>query len=155
VFHRWLTVLTFAQLRPKVARFVSPPKWETSVPLNTGQKDTKEACAIEHRTVERHAILQRCLVKPPGASGPEDWRCITYNISNTGIGLTLPLPLPLGTILEIDAWGLPQALKLQARIVRTTPVEFLWFCGSEFFRRLSEAELRAWLAGPCDWLDKP
>jgi hypothetical protein len=119
-----------------------------------GQPPAHETCAIERRTAPRHALLQRCLVKPPHASGPEDWRCIVYGISSTGIGVTLPLPLPLGTILQIEAWELPQAPKLQARIVRVKPVEFVWFCGCEFDYRLSDAQIGAWMAGPDDWMDK-
>jgi hypothetical protein len=109
---------------------------------------------IERRGAPRFAILQRCLVKPPQAQGPEDWRCIAYNISSTGLGLTLPLPLATGTILDIEPWALPKAPRVQARVVRCKPVDFLWFCGCELLRRLSEAELQAWLAGSTDWLDR-
>jgi hypothetical protein len=98
--------------------------------------------------------LQRCLVKPSQAHGPDDWRCIAYNISATGLGLTLPLPLEPGTILDIEAWGLADAPPLRARIVRTTPVAFVWFCGCELLDRLSDAELHAWQKGPTDWLER-
>jgi hypothetical protein len=107
---------------------------------------------IERRGAPRFAILQRCLVRPPHAAGPEDWHCIVYNISATGLGLTLPLPLQPGTLLEIQAWDLAAAPPLLARVVRTNPVQFLWFCGCELLKPLSEAELRAWQQGPTDWL---
>src|SRR5947209_1318545 len=84
----------------------------------------------ERRSAPRSPISQRCLVGP-GRRGLEGWRCIVYDISATGIGLPLPLPMQPGTILEIEAWGVPAARTLRARVVRTAPVEFLWFCGCE------------------------
>jgi hypothetical protein len=94
-------------------------------------------------------ILQRCLVwsGPQGRSprGSDGWRSIAYDISTAGIGLTLPLPVQPGTLLEIEGWGIPSSRPLRARVVRTAPVEFLWFCGCEFLEPLDEAELSAWL----------
>ena len=94
------------------------------------------------RSAKRHATLQRCFVHPTRDSGPQAWRCIAFDISETGIGLTLPVPLTLGTVLAVRAWGLPRACELRACVVRTTPVDSFWFTGCEFGRRLSDAELR-------------
>jgi hypothetical protein len=112
---------------------------------------TDERPEGERRAFPRYLILQRCFVRlSPCAQDvprPEGWRCIAYNVSATGIGITLPLPVPLGSLLEIEAWQLPGARPLTARVVRTAPVEYLWFCGCELSQPLSEAELRIWIMG--------
>jgi hypothetical protein len=105
------------------------------------------------RAAPRYRILQRCFVHPAKASAREGWQCIAYNISATGIGVTLPVKLQDGTVLSIRALGLPRACPLQVRIVRTTPIEFLWFTGCELLNRLSDADLTAWSSGPLDWRD--
>jgi PilZ domain len=110
-------------------------------------------CMIEMRTAARYRILQRCFVHCAKAAAPQAWQCIAYNISETGIGVTLPISLQEGTVLSIQAWNLPRACPLQARIVKTREVEFLWFTGCELVKSLSDAELRIWRSGPLDWLD--
>jgi hypothetical protein len=112
----------------------------------------EQAPLHERRRAARYPILQRCFVRPPGARQAQGWPCIAYNISTTGIGVTLPLQVELGCLLEIEAWGLPGARPLQARVVRTTPVEFLWFCGCELSSRLDADELFTWAMAPRDWL---
>src|SRR5262249_34929752 len=82
--------------------------------------------SAERRAAPRHPLLQRCFVWPPGAQG-EGWRCVAYNISATGIGLTLPLPLLPGTVLRVEPWELPAARILRARVVHVRAVECLWF----------------------------
>ena len=77
------------------------------------------------------------------AAEGEPWRCIAYDISATGIGIVLPFHLRLGTGLQIEPSGLPGAGALRARLVHSRPVDFVWFCGCEFFSRLDDAELRA------------
>ncbi len=109
-----------------------------------------KSCQVDHRTGPRHRLLQRCFVRCWGRA--ETWRCIAYNISVTGIGITLPVPMPEGTVLEIEAWELPRARKLRVRVVQSKQVDFLWFCGCELTSRLSEAEVRTWQMGPRDWL---
>jgi len=115
-----------------------------------------ESAGSERRAVPRHAILQRCLVRSgdqgPTPRGPDGWRCIAYDISANGIGLTLPLPVQPGTLLEIEGWGLPANRQLRARVVRAAPVEFLWFCGCEFVDPPAESELTAWLTNSRDEL---
>jgi hypothetical protein len=71
-----------------------------------------------------------------------------YNISTSGIGLTFPLPLQLGTEIEIEGWRLPGGEPVRATVVRTQPVEYVWFCGCEFESPLETAQLQAWLMGP-------
>jgi len=105
---------------------------------------------VEMRAATRYRILQRCLVHPAKASTPQPWQCIAYNISATGIAVGLPVKLQEGTVLSIQAWGLPRACSLQARIVRTTPLEFLWLTGCEFLNRLSDADLTVWRSGSPD-----
>lgn len=107
---------------------------------------------IEQRSAPRFSLLQRCLVLPPGSKGTEGWRCIAYNISLTGIGITLPAPLQTGTILEVVAWGLPAAPVLKARVVHARFTDFLWFCGCELVTSLEPEQLQAWLMGPHDWV---
>jgi hypothetical protein len=76
-----------------------------------------QAPEVERRGAPRHIILQRCLVWPPGACRPEGWPCIAYNISTIGIGISLPCPLQPGVVLKVQAWGLPRARELEARVV--------------------------------------
>jgi hypothetical protein len=106
----------------------------------------------ERRKMPRYPTLQRCLVWPPNANGPNGLRCIAYNISLTGIGLTLPLPLPRGHILRIEPYEVPGAGPIQAKIVHHKPVEFLWFCGCELLRPLTDEELKAWLVVKNGWM---
>jgi hypothetical protein len=108
--------------------------------------------AVENRSHPRHRLLQRCLVRPHGAPRVEGWRSIAHNISLSGIGITMPCPLESGTIIEIEAWGLQDVRRLEARVIHSRPVDFLWFCGCELVQQLREEELHAWLKGPLDWL---
>ena len=105
------------------------------------------------RTAPRYRILQRCFVVPAGGSATKAWHCIAYSVSAAGLGITLPVRLPERTVLTIQAWGLPRALTLQARIVQAKQVDLLWFTGCELVQRLSDAELQTWRSGPLDWLD--
>jgi hypothetical protein len=98
----------------------------------------------DRRQVARQRILRKCVVWLPGATGPDGWHCIAHDISPTGIGLTVPLYLQRGTELEIEAWGLPGARRLRARVVHSCPFEFAWMCGCELASPLTEAELRTW-----------
>src|SRR5262249_14488504 len=124
-----------------------------STPIGLPEEMTPaEPSGVERRVFPRHPILQRCLVWPPGASGTEGWRCIAHNISTTGIGIGLPCPLQPGTVLRCEAWGLPGAPPLQARVVFAKRLGFLWLGGCELLRPLSPAELQAWLLGGLDWL---
>ncbi len=107
---------------------------------------------LERRRSIRYGLLQRCFVRPEGAPVKGGWRCIAYNVSTTGIGVTLPYPLPVGTRLRVLAWDLPKARPLEARIARVWPVGFLWFAGCDLVGGLSDRELGPWLAGPLDWL---
>jgi hypothetical protein len=92
-------------------------------------------------------------VYPTQTAAPQAWQCIAFNISTTGIGVTLPLQLPEGTVLTIQAWGLPGACPLPARIVRASPVEMFWFTGCQLLRPLSDPDLQIWRSGRLDWLD--
>jgi hypothetical protein len=103
--------------------------------------------AVERRRGPRHPIQQRCLVRPPGSALPDAWRCIAFNISASGIGLTLPLPLGPGTVLDIEPCDRPGARPVRARVAHTRRLEFLWLAGCELVRPLSAAELHAWLVG--------
>jgi PilZ domain len=114
----------------------------------------KPFCGVEMRTAPRHLILQRCFVHPANAAAPEAWRSIAHNISAAGIGITLPKQLPEGTLLTIQAYGLPRSCRLQARVVRARQVDFFWFTSCELVGPLSDADLRIWCSGPTDWLDE-
>ena len=102
---------------------------------------------IEQRGARRYLIQQRCIVSLPGGKGPEGWRSIAYNISTTGIGVLLGVPLQPDTQLEIEPWNLPGTRTVRARVVHCKPLEFAWMAGCEFAEPLTEAELKAWLAG--------
>ena len=54
-------------------------------------------------------------------------------------------------------WGLMRGRPLLARLVRSTPLAYLWTCGCELDSPLSKEELQPWLSGPLDWLpeDRP
>jgi len=106
---------------------------------------------IEKRSAPRYPILQRCFVHPAESPAHEAWPCIAYNISATGIGVTLPVRLQEGTVLTIEAWGLPRACSLQARTIRARLVGLDWFTGCELIKRLSDAELQIWSSGPLNW----
>jgi hypothetical protein len=110
---------------------------------------TPEETATERRATPRYPILRRCLVWPQDDPvDAEGWRCIAYDISLNGIGLTLPLPPRPGTVLTVEAWGLPATRRLRVRVVHARPVAFVWICGCALDNPLDEAELRAWLQGP-------
>jgi hypothetical protein len=103
------------------------------------------AILIDRRTEERYSIVRRCFVWPDGPPPAEAWRCIAFSISENGLGITMPFAPALGTVLSVSGLELPSAPPLRARVVRTTAVEFLWFCGCELLRPLSAAEFQAWI----------
>jgi len=103
------------------------------------------ALGIEYRRSPRYRILQRCQVRIAGASPAEACRCIAFSISQTGVGVTLPVALEKGVELTIEAWNLPKAQPLQARIVHTNRLEFVWLCGCEFVKPIAKEELAEWL----------
>ena len=106
------------------------------------------------RTAVRRPILQRCFVLPLNTEPAQAWRCIAYNISATGIGVTLPRQLPVRGVLTVHAWNLPRARPLQVRIAQIKQVGLLWFAGCELVKRLTDAELQIWCSGPSDWPEK-
>ncbi len=63
----------------------------------------------------------------------------------------MPFLPQLRTLLDVQAWGLPAVRTLKARVVRTTLVEFLYFCGCELIGPLSEQELQTWITQAKDW----
>lgn len=99
----------------------------------------------EQRRETRFPTKQRCFVWGPGGQGPEGWRCIAYNISRHGIGITLPLPLPAGKVIRIQPYQLPGAGLIEAQIVHSKRVEFLWFAGCTLVEPMSEEALFRWL----------
>lgn len=116
-----------------------------------------ETPTIEYRVHPRYRLLQRCLVRPQGAPRSECWRCIAHNLSVAGVGITMPCALPAGTVLEIEPWELPRAQPLQAAIVHSRAVDFLYFVGCSMVRLLSDAEVQVWVKGQRNWLpeDQP
>jgi hypothetical protein len=105
---------------------------------------------VEYRLSPRHPILQRCFVRPAGTAA--SWPCIAYDVSTHGVAVTLPCRLPPGTILEIEAWDLPGAPPLRARLVHARPVGGFWFCGCELLRGLGASQLRRWLTSGAECL---
>src|ERR1700722_18191301 len=110
-------------------------------------RDAIVDAVLERRDAPRDRIIQRCLVWPKVGSGSVSWKGIAYDLSAAGIGVALPYPLAVGTVLVIEPVGLAGTTKLEAEVVRLTPVSYLWFCGCALSRRLSDAELQIWLAG--------
>ncbi len=108
---------------------------------------------VEMRIAPRFPILQRCFVHPLPPRAAQPWRCIAFNVSKTGVGVTLPFQLPEGTLLTIEAWNLTGSRPLQARVIHSRPVESLWFTGCELVRYLSDDELDVWCSGPTDWVE--
>jgi hypothetical protein len=127
----------------------------STTPGPVTESPSVETPQVERRASPRYTIIRRCFVWPPGARGIEGWRSIAYNISATGIGLVLPFPLPTGTVVHIEAWGLPGAGRLPARIVRSALTKFTWFCGCEFLSPLSDDDLQAWVRGPQSGRPRP
>ncbi len=120
----------------------------------SAQPASEAVPVIERRTVPRHAILQRCFVWPQGSPRIEPWRCIVYNISSIGLGITMPFPPKPGAVFQMEAWNLPGARLLAIRVVRVSAVEFLWFCGCELLQPLAPEELHLWTARtPDTWTD--
>src|SRR2546421_12215173 len=119
---------------------------------NRDQAEVSPVTALGRRGTPRQPLLQRCLVWPADAAGAEGWRCIAHNISAHGIGLSLPCPVRPGTVLRVEAWGLPGATTLLARVVYTKPLGFLWLGGCELLFPLDPANLRGWMLGRLDWL---
>jgi hypothetical protein len=74
-----------------------------------------------------------------------DWHAIAYDISVDGIGIGLPYAVEPGTVLYIHPWSHANARPVCARVVRVTPVNFLWFHGCEFLETLSPEEMERWL----------
>ena len=108
---------------------------------------------VEMRTAKRHRVLQRCFVQAAGGAAQQAWPCIVFSVSDGGVGVTLPVRLPEGTVLTIQAWGLPRARTLKARVVQAKKVDALWFTGCELPTRLTDVELQIWRSGPRDWVD--
>lgn len=123
-----------------------------STDLCLHQKEPAPTFMVDRREDPRYRLLQRCFVRPDGSQKVESWRCIAYNISVGGIGITMPYALEPGTLLEIEPWGLPEARTLKARIVHAKRADFLWMTGCRFDDRLNEDELQEWLKGPTHWL---
>lgn len=101
--------------------------------------------AVEFRSAPRYRILQRCFVRPTNVAAAEAWRGIVFSLSATGAGVTVPLAVERGAEVDIEAWKLPGAPPLKARVVHVSRLEFVWLAGCELTRRLADDELAAWL----------
>jgi len=99
----------------------------------------------ERRAADRFQCLRECLVRPQGATGAGDWHAIAYNISANGIGVGLPYPVEPGTILYVHPWSRANAQPVRARVLRSRPVNFLWFHGCELLEALSDEDVQLWL----------
>ena len=99
----------------------------------------------ERRAAPRYPLVQRCLVRPAGASGPGAWHAIAYNISATGIGLALEYPVAAGTLLTVEPWGRPNTRPVQAQVVHSSVVGCMLFHGCKLTEPLDARQLKAWL----------
>ncbi len=104
-----------------------------------------ETVTTERRNAERFHCVRECLVRPQGATGGGDWHAIAYNISTNGVGIGLPYPVAPETILYIHPWSRANARPVRARVLRSTPVDFLWFHGCELLEPLTPEEVQRWL----------
>jgi PilZ domain len=111
--------------------------------VSGGQQATPPAS--ERRGAERFPCVRECLVRPQNATGAGDWHAIAYNISTSGIGIGLPYPVEPGTVLYIHPWSRSNARPVRARVVRSTPVDFLWFHGCELLETLTADEVQLWV----------
>jgi hypothetical protein len=106
---------------------------------------TSDSNVTERRVSPRYPLVQRCFVRPDGATGQEDWRGIVYNISLEGVGVALPYQMLPGAILLVKPAGLKNAPAVRGKVVHTRIVEYLWFHGCELLEPLDAAGLHAWL----------
>jgi hypothetical protein len=101
---------------------------------------------LERRGAQRYRIILRCHVRPDGAAGSASWKAIAYDLSVSGIGVALPYPLAVYSELIIAPFGIPGASEVRARVMRVSPVSYLWFCGCELAKPLSDEVLQRWRA---------
>src|SRR5262249_32669531 len=99
----------------------------------------------ERREAPRQTIMAMCRVRLAGQPEAREWRCVAYNISQVGIGLTVPCPLQPGASGSIVPWDRPHAPPMVARRGRTVAASFFCLCGCALLTPLSEAELAEWI----------
>ena len=105
----------------------------------------------ERRADPRRVCHHHCLVRfdrlhldgQPGSVGAEG--CLS-DLSACGVGLLLRPALPPGTVVSIDALGSTATPLPPARVVRCVPVDGRCRLGCCLGRRLTEEEVRGWLA---------
>jgi hypothetical protein len=105
----------------------------------------------DRRSDPRRNCHRHCLVRfdrlyldgQPGGVGAEG--CIS-DLSSGGVGLLLRPAVPAGATLAIAPLGSAALPLPPAHVVRCVPVGGRWRHGCCLERRLSEDELRGWLA---------
>jgi PilZ domain len=105
----------------------------------------------ERRSEPRRVCHKHCLVRfdrrhfdgQPGSISAEGY---ISDLSPLGVGLLLQPAIPSGATLAIDALGSATVPLPKARVVRCVPVDGRWRHGCRLKRRLSDEEMRGWLA---------
>jgi len=105
----------------------------------------------ERRAAPRRICHQHCLVRfdrrhldgQPGSVGAEGF---ISDLSASGVALELRPAIPSGATLAITLSGSAARPLPRAHVVRCVPVGGRWRHGCFLERRLSEEELRSWLA---------
>jgi len=112
--------------------------------LDTDQSEERRA---EPRSVcHRHCLVRfdrRHLDGQPGSVGAAG--CVS-DLSACGVGLLLQPAVPSGATLAIAPLGSSAVPLPPAHVVRCVPTGGRWRHGCWLERRLSEEELRSWLA---------
>lgn len=105
----------------------------------------------QRRAEPRRTCHQHCLVHfdrvhfdgHPGSIGAEGY---ISDLSACGVGLLLRQAIPSGATLTIDPLGSSAVSLPPAHVVRCVPMGRRWRHGCCLDRRLTEGELRGWLA---------
>jgi len=112
--------------------------------LDTDQSGERRA--EPRRTCHKHCLVRfdrRHLDGQPGSAGAEGYMS---DLSACGVGLLMQPAVPSGATLTLAPVGSGAAPLPPAHVVRCVPVGGRWRHGCQLEWRLSEEELRGWLA---------
>jgi hypothetical protein len=104
----------------------------------------------ERRAAARHVCHRPCLIRLErthfdGLAGSIGAGASVRDLSACGAGLALPFHVAPGADLAVGPLGRDGPPLLPARVIRCVPVGGRWHHGCTLARRLTDAELRAWL----------
>jgi len=114
------------------------------LPLDTDQ--TGERRAEPRRICHQHCLVRFDRLHLDGQAGCVGAEGFITDLSSCGVGLVLRPAIPRGATLDIDLLGSSAVPLPAAQVTRCVPVGLHWRHGCCLKRRLSEEELRGWLA---------